>query len=103
MTPTWVAARPMPSASCMSWPMRRASSASALVEPLDLERAAAQHRVAVLADELERGVAARPGLRVEPVVELLGLLVCGGGIGSSWAMAPGVYCGSTSTLNATSR
>ena len=50
----------------------------ALVELLDLERAAAQHRVAVLADELQRGVAARARLRVDPVAELLGLLLrCG--------------------------
>ena len=46
-----------------------------LVEALDVQRAAAQDRVAVLADELERRVAAGARLRVEPLAELLGLLL----------------------------
>ena len=63
--PTWVAARPMPSASCM----RRA-------HPLDLGRQArrrsarpaapgSEHRVAELAHVQQRGVAARAGLGIE--------------------------------------
>ena len=65
MTPTWVAARPMPSASCMSWPIRATSSRSASSKRSTVERAAAQHRVAVLAHELQRRVAARARLGVE--------------------------------------
>ena len=88
--------------------MRRTSSRQALVEALDLERAAAQHRVAVLAHELQRGVAARAGLGVERVTRLLGLVGVGRATstGRSGPLGPwrsGVYCGSTSTQKATSR
>jgi lactose/L-arabinose transport system permease protein len=49
-----------------------------LVERRDLERAAAQDGVAVLADELEGGVAPGSRLRVDPVAERLGFLLRAG-------------------------
>src|SRR5688572_30056015 len=76
----------------------------AVVEALDLERPAAQDGVAVLAYELERGVAAGAGLGVDPVLERLGLLR-----GARrrdlvlFGHGTGVYCGSTSTLKVTAR
>ena len=77
MTPSWVAARPMPSAWSISRSIRRTSSLERRVEHLDLARAAAQHRVAVLAHVAQRGVAARAGLGIE-LPPLLGLLfLCG--------------------------
>ena len=54
----------------MSWPIRRTSSTSASSKRSISQRAAAQHRVAVLADEPQRRLAARAGLRVEPLGRL---------------------------------
>ena len=50
------------------------SSASAASNDLDRPRAAAQHRVAVLADVQQRGVAARAGLGIETLAGVLLLL-----------------------------
>ena len=52
-----------------------------VVEALDVQRAAAQHRVAVLADQLQGRVAAGAGLRIELVAELLGFLCAARGDG----------------------
>ena len=86
--------------------------AQRVVEAVDRQRAAAQDRVAVLADELERRVAPRTRLRVEPRGRILlgdlgGLVSSIGHAEAILALAgraqPAGHCGSTSTVNATSR
>ena len=58
--PTCVAARPTPSASCMSADHPLGEPRELVVERLDLVGPHAQHRVAVLADLRQRDLAPRP-------------------------------------------
>src|SRR6185503_18955722 len=67
------------------------------VEPADLERAAAQHGIAVLPHQLQRRLAAGAGLGIQ-VVGVVPLVLY-----AFLGHPARVYCGSTSTEKATSR
>ena len=111
MTPTCVAARPMPSASCISSPIRRDLVAQRVVEALDRQRAALAAPGRRTCARARSAASRRARVSGSSARASSGSLGLDGSSASSDSSAIVVepsrrverrYCGSTSTLKATS-